>query len=107
MISFLSAVYVALAVAPLANTDITGTVTDSTTGQAIQSADIRLSAVTGGVVTNTLTDAIGRITLHNVAPGSYVDAVRMLGFRAITRPLTITAAPPPALQIVMTPVGVD
>ena len=78
-----------LAARAAANADLTGTVTDSTSGQPIQSADISVVRTTGGVVGTATTDAFGRFTIHNLAPGSYSVSAHLLGFRPITRPLTI------------------
>src|SRR5579885_1938900 len=91
---------VALFAAPLyamptvvrANGDITGTVTDSTNGQPLQSAEVSLANTSGGIVSNTVTDAFGRFTIHNVVAGSYVLSVHMLGFRPISRPLAVANA---------------
>ena len=55
----------------VATVDLTGTVTDSTNGQPLQSAEISVARPTGGVVSNAVTDAFGRFTIHNLAPGSY------------------------------------
>jgi hypothetical protein len=99
------ATLVALAIGPTVNVDVTGTVADSTSGQPIRSADVTLSTPTGAIVTNTLSDAFGRFVLHNVSSGSYTITVRMLGFRAISRPLAIAAASPaPTLHFAMAPI---
>lgn len=91
-----------------ANADVTGTVVDSTTNQPIQSADVTLSAASGGVVANTVADAFGRFTIHNVAPGSYTIAVHMLGYRPITRPLSIDASSTTqTVHFAMTSVGLN
>lgn len=93
---------------PHANTDITGTVIDSTNGQPLQSAEVTLSTAAGARVMNTLADAFGRFTIHNVGVGSYAIAVHMLGFRAITRPLTIDAtSSTQSIHFAMTPVGLN
>src|ERR1043166_6183947 len=59
--------------------DITGTVRDSANGQPVQSADVVVMQ-NGSVVLTTATDAFGRYTLHNLAPGAYVLTVRNIGF---------------------------
>ncbi|MGH7615791.1 MAG: TonB-dependent receptor [Gemmatimonadaceae bacterium] len=96
-------------VATLANVDLTGTVTDSTNGNPLQSAEIAVSRSTGGLVSNTVTDAFGHFTIHNLAPGSYTVGVHLLGFRPVTRPFTVdasatTAAP---MTFAMTPIGLN
>lgn len=97
----------ARAISPV-NSDIIGTITDSTTGQPIQSADVRLTGAGGAVITNTLADAFGRFAIHNVAPGSYTMTVRVLGFRAKARPLMIGAASAAqTINFAMAPVGHD
>jgi hypothetical protein len=92
-----------------ANIDLTGTVTDSTTGGPLQSAEIAVTRMTGGVVSNTITDAFGHFTVHNLAPGSYTVSVHFLGFRPLTRPLTIGESATAAAQMsfAMTPIGLN
>ena len=92
-----------------ANVDLTGVVTDSTNGQPLQSAEITVTRQAGGVVSNTTTDAFGRFTIHNLASGSYTVTVHLLGFRPITRPLTIgeNATAPQQLHFAMTPIGLN
>lgn len=92
-----------------ANVDVTGVVTDSTNGQPLQSAEISVARATGGVVSNTVADGFGRFTIHNLAPGSYTIAVHLLGFRPLTRPLTVDAAATAGIQLrfAMMPVGLN
>jgi hypothetical protein len=91
-----------------ANADVNGTVVDSTTSQPIQSADVTLRAASGAVVSNTVADAFGRFTIHNVAPGSYTIAVHMLGYRPITRALSIGgSSETQTVHFAMTPVGLN
>src|SRR3954470_6718233 len=68
-------------VAVHANTDIVGTVTDSTTGQPLQSAEVSLTSTAGAIASNTTTNTFGQFTIHNVAPGAYTVGVHALGFR--------------------------
>ena len=70
--------------------DITGTVRDSANGQPVQSADVVVMQ-NGSVVLTTATDAFGRYTLHNLAPGAYVLTVRNIGFRPMSRSVTVSA----------------
>jgi hypothetical protein len=72
------------------NVDLTGTVTDSTSGQPLPSAEVSVSG-DGGRVANTTTDGFGRYTIHNLAAGTYTVAVHFIGFAAKSRPFT--AAP--------------
>ena len=94
----------------VANGDVTGVVTDSSNGQPLQAAEISLAVSTpgGGVISNTITDAFGRFTIHNVAPGSYALSVHLLGFRAMMRPVIVpaTGAPRP-LSFAMMATGVN
>ncbi|HEY5060587.1 MAG TPA: carboxypeptidase regulatory-like domain-containing protein, partial [Gemmatimonadaceae bacterium] len=92
-----------------ANVDLTGVVTDSTNGQPLQSAEISVANAGGGVVSNTVADAFGRFTIHNLAPGSYTIGVHLLGFRPLTRPLTVDAAATAGIQLrfAMAPVGLN
>lgn len=76
------------AIAPLVAGDVSGTVTDSTSGQPIPSAEISVT-LESRVVTNTLSDAFGRYTVHNLAPGLYTVSVRFIGFRALSRTVTV------------------
>ncbi|HEY4307625.1 MAG TPA: TonB-dependent receptor [Gemmatimonadaceae bacterium] len=91
-----------------ANSDITGVVVDSATTQPVQAAEISISATAGGVVANTVTDAFGRFTIHNIAPGSYALSVHMLGFRAVTRALTVPASGTvSSIRVALVTVGVN
>jgi hypothetical protein len=91
-----------------ANADVTGVVTDSTNGQPLQSAAIAVASATGGIVSNTTTDAFGRFTVHNLATGAYTVSVHLLGFRPLTRPLTIgTTSAAQQLTFAMTPIGLN
>lgn len=96
------------ATAAVANSDLTGIVTDSSTGHALQSAEIAVSRATGGIVATATTDAFGRYTIHNLTAGSYAVSARLLGFRAITRPLTIgQAGGTQQLNLAMVTVGTN
>jgi hypothetical protein len=92
-----------------ANVDLTGSVTDSTNGQPLQSAEISVTHQAGGVVSNTTTDAFGRFVIHNLAPATYNVSVHMLGYRPITRPLTVseTATTTEQITFAMTPIGLN
>ena len=75
--------------ARLATGDVFGTVKDSASGQTLQSAEVSVSQ-NGRIVNNTQTDPFGRYVVHNLAPGQYTITARFIGYRAETRPLTIT-----------------
>jgi hypothetical protein len=71
-----------------ANADITGVVTDAGSGQPLPSAEVSIMRGTE-VIANTSTDAFGRYTVHNIAPGTYAVAVRFLGFAPESKPITV------------------
>ncbi len=73
-----------------ASGDVSGTVTDSATGQPISSAEISVTRG-GSIIINRLSDAFGRYTVHNLSAGTYVITARYIGFRAKSRQLTIAA----------------
>src|SRR5215208_5777346 len=60
---------VALAAAPAAGQTIRGTVTDGTSGRAVDSASVRLVDRDGRVVATATTDRQGTWTFHGVARG--------------------------------------
>jgi len=71
-----------------ATSDVSGTVTDSATGQPLQGAQV---AILSGdqIVAATLADAFGRFVIHNLQPGAYSIRVRFLGFAPVLRDLTL------------------
>src|ERR1700687_1317511 len=71
-----------------ANSDITGTVTDSASGQPLPSAEVSVMRGTE-VVFNASTDAFGRYTAHNLAPGPYTVTARFLGFRPQSKSVVV------------------
>src|SRR6202008_2013159 len=72
----------------VANADITGVVTDAGSGQPLPSAEVSIMQGTQ-VISNASTDAFGRYTAHNIAPGAYTVAARFLGFSPQSKPITI------------------
>ena len=70
--------------------DVSGTITDSTNGQPLPSAEVSV-AQNGSIIANTQTDGFGRYTVHNLSAGSYVVSVRMIGFLPRTRGVTVAA----------------
>lgn len=71
-----------------ANADVAGTVRDSVTGQPVQGADVALLAGSA-IVVGATSDAFGRYTLHDVAPGSYTIVARYVGYRFQRRALVV------------------
>jgi hypothetical protein len=64
--------------------NVAGVLTDSASGQPLQSVQIRV--VQGGrLVASVQTDAFGRYLVHNLAAGSYVVQARVLGYRSLAQ----------------------
>ncbi len=73
---------------PGTNSDVTGTVSDSASGQPLPSAEV--SVMSGTVIVyNATTDAFGRYTAHNISPGTYTVTARFLGFRPVSKQVTV------------------
>jgi hypothetical protein len=70
--------------------DVSGTITDSSSGQPLPSAEVSVTQ-NGSIVANTQTDGFGRYTVHNLGAGAYVIMARLIGFRPLTRSVTIAA----------------
>src|SRR5438876_11988876 len=70
------------------NADITGVVTDAGSGQPLPSAEVSVMSGTQ-VVSNASTDAFGRYTAHNIAPGTYTVTARFLGFSPESKTVTV------------------
>ncbi|HEX3533002.1 MAG TPA: TonB-dependent receptor, partial [Gemmatimonadaceae bacterium] len=89
------------------NSDITGTVTDSASGQPLPSAEV--SVMRGiEIVFNASTDAFGRYTAHNISPGTYTVAARFLGFRPESKTVVVGEATGDIrLDFAMTPVAIN
>ena len=73
----------------VASTDVTGRVTDSTSGAALSNVEIAIMR-NGALVANTATDEFGRFTIHNLDAGNYVISAHYIGFAPAIRQLTIT-----------------
>ncbi len=71
------------------NSNVSGTVTDSATGQALQGAQISILTGQQQVVSRVLADAFGRFVIHNVKPGQYTVLVRLIGFRPEDRAIEL------------------
>src|SRR5437868_8957566 len=63
------------------NSDLTGTVTDSASGQPLASAEVSVSQGSQ-IIFNASTDEFGRYTAHNLPAGDYTVTARFMGFRA-------------------------
>jgi hypothetical protein len=72
-----------------ANADITGVVTEAGSGQPLPSAEVSIMRGTE-VVFNASTDAFGRYTAHNIAPGPYTVTARFLGFSPQSKTITVS-----------------
>jgi hypothetical protein len=70
------------------NGDVTGTVTDSSNGSPIPSAEVTVQHG-ATVIANTATDPFGRYIIHDVAAGDYVVSVHFIGFHPKSVPITI------------------
>jgi hypothetical protein len=69
-------------------TDIVGTVTDSTSARPIANAQVSVTR-DGRIVVNATTDDFGRYRAHNLDAGTYAISVHALGFRALSRAVTV------------------
>jgi hypothetical protein len=88
-----------------ANTDIAGTVTDSTNGQPLESAEVSVRNQSGSTVSRATTDGFGRFTVHNLPEGRYSLLVHFVGYRPLTRPITVGSTNGPLrVTFAMTPV---
>ena len=74
------------------NADVSGVVTDSTNGRPLASAEVSVANQSGSVIANATTNTFGAFTIHNLTPGSYTVRVRLIGFRAEEKPLTVAAS---------------
>ena len=70
------------------NGDVTGTVTDSASGQPLPGGEVIVSR-DGRVVARTTTDAFGRYVVHNLNDGPYDVRVRYIGFHPLERRIEV------------------
>jgi len=71
--------------------DLTGTVTDSASGQPLPSAEV--SVMQGSrIVLTANTDAFGRYIAHDLPSGTYTVNVRLIGFRVQSREIAVGAS---------------
>jgi iron complex outermembrane receptor protein len=84
-------------------TTISGVVTDSSTGTPVTAARARLVEAHREV---TLHDD-GRFSFPNVSPGTHTLMIQRIGYRPVSRKLTVLAGTPIELQIRMSPAVVQ
>src|SRR5213593_3064077 len=77
-----------VAAAPRVDGDVGGSVVDSTSGTPLSGGEVRLTRA-GSTVAVATTDAFGRYVIHNLPAGAYRVEVRYLGYRALTRDVTV------------------
>ena len=73
---------------PIAQGDLTGTVTDSASDQPLPSAEVSVMQGTR-IVLNANTDAFGRYVAHDIAVGTYTVSARLIGFRVQSRQIVV------------------
>ncbi|HEY0527494.1 MAG TPA: TonB-dependent receptor [Gemmatimonadaceae bacterium] len=76
---------------PARNSDLTGVVSDSASGQPLSSAEVSVTH-DGAIVYNASTDAFGRYTAHNLPAGTYRVTARFLGFAPQSKDVTVDEA---------------
>src|SRR5216117_1633999 len=76
------------AAAPRVDGDVGGSVVDSTSGTPLSGGEVRLTRA-GSTVAIATTDAFGRYVIHNLPAGEYTIEVRYLGYRAVSRDVTV------------------
>ena len=77
-----------LVTAPESTGDLTGTVTDSATGQPLATAEVTVAQGTN-VIAKATADAFGRFTIHGLSQGDYAIEARFVGYHAARRPVHI------------------
>jgi hypothetical protein len=87
---------------PPASGDLTGAVTDSSTGLGVQSIEV---AVTRDrqLVARTSTDQFGHYVIHAIPAGAYVLQARLIGYRQSSQSITIEGGGTATTDIVMVP----
>ncbi len=86
LVAFLAAAAIAVSAAPVRPDhktvagDVTGSVTDSSSGKPLAGTDVLISR-NGQIVARTSTDPFGRYTIHDLTAGAYQVEVRLIGFK--------------------------
>jgi len=68
--------------------DVLGTVTDTSSGGPLASAEIQILR-NGQVIAQTHSDRLGAYRIHHVRVGSYVIEARLVGFKPVSVPLAV------------------
>lgn len=67
--------------------EVTGTITDASTGETIPGVNVRLQGTSLGAASNV----DGVYTISDVDPGEYTVVASFIGYRRFTAPVTVTA----------------
>src|SRR5690348_1912069 len=86
------------------NGDIAGVVRDSTSGEPLANAELSVTR-DGRVVVNAESDQFGHFVMHNIPAGEYAMSARMIGYRAKSRAITVTAGERLTLTFTLAPVA--
>jgi outer membrane receptor protein involved in Fe transport len=95
---------VALAAPDPEGGDIAGVIRDSTTAEPLANAELSVTQA-GKLIANSESDQFGHFIVHNVPAGEYQVDVRMIGFRAQSRPVTVSGTARINMTFSMTPVA--
>jgi len=85
--------------------DISGTVTDSSSAQPLQGAQVAVMRGTQ-VVANAIADPFGRFLIHNIQSGHYSIRARFLGFHPQERDITLAGGKDLTLSFQLIPAPV-
>ena len=94
---------------PSASGDIAGAVVDSVTTKPVSGGEVRITQG-GAIVATTTTDAFGRFVVHNLFAGTYLMEIRYLGYRPVSREVTVTdtgAGPTVDVRLVPIPINLE
>jgi outer membrane cobalamin receptor len=76
------------AIATVDGSDVVGVVRDSTNTQPISGAEVTLSR-DSRLIANAISDEFGHFVIHSAPTGAYSVQVRAIGFRMVTRTVTV------------------
>ena len=93
----------ALSIAP---GNITGVVSDSSTGQPLPATQVTVLQA-DQIVATTSTDAFGRYLVHNLPPGRYQVRVRFPGFNPALATATVTSGTSTTVNIRLVPAAIQ